>query len=377
MSTTKKNLDADVLIVGSHPCSYLAAALLRSEPRLQVMHVNRRPQTERKLALLNPAFFSLHPMLQPLEKCLKLKIVHGLKFLSDDFTIFCQHCSNETMAYVCDYSELTDALKELARAHGVQLMENVNVEIHHLDERGASVSVNGQRIYPAALILSECLEQNQQQLLGICEDWDHEVLYRFTSATVPTPPRVDGPQLIRMSLDVGGTLAWGWLLVNDEHAQALIAQPLSTVNLQAPKKLLRQWISILQGHGDLLKDISLVDSEMESWDLPLAGALAQEGIGNRTLLIGPAGGFYSACGEDLYPNCWSAFFAADVVRKALSEKHLQDAINPYRMIWRTTLGEYLRGPQQNLRFLLPLMYRNQTMTTRLTEAILLGKQVVR
>jgi hypothetical protein len=268
-------------------------------------------------------------------------------------------------------------LKELAYDRGVQLKENVGVEIHHLDERGASVSVDGQRIYPSALILSENLEQNQQQLLGITEDWDHDVLYRFTSAAVPTPPQPDGPHLIRMSLDVGGTLAWGWLLVNDEHAQVVIAQPISTVDRHVSKKLLRQWVSVLQGHGDLANDIGLSDAQIESWDLPLGGALAQEGIGNRTLLIGPAGGFYSACGEDLYPNCWSAFFATEVVRKAMHEKHLQDAINPYRMIWRTTLGEYLRGPQQNLRFLLPLMYRNQTMTTRLAEAILLGKQVVR
>jgi hypothetical protein len=33
---------------------------------------------------------------------------------------------------------------------------------------------------------------------------------------------------------------------------------------------------------------------------------------------------------------------------------------------RTTLKDYLRWPQQNLRFPLPLVYRNQVMTTRLT-----------
>ena len=43
----------------------------------------------------------------------------------------------------------------------------------------------------------------------------------------------------------------------------------------------------------------------------------------------------------------------------------------------TTLGDYLRGPQQNLRFLLPLVYRNPVMTARLTESILQGKSVVR
>ena len=95
------------------------------------------------------------------------------------------------------------------------------------------------------------------------------------------------------------------------------------------------------------------------------------------LLIGPAGGFYSACAEDVYPNCWSSIFAADVAKKALGERHLQDALQSYQHKWGSTLGDYLRGPQQNLRFLLPLVYRNPVMTSRMAESILLGKSVVR
>jgi len=56
---------------------------------------------------------------------------------------------------------------------------------------------------------------------------------------------------------------------------------------------------------------------------------------------------------------------------------VQDSIQVYRQKWGTTLGDYLRGPQQNLRFLLPLVYRNPVMTSRLAEAILSGKSVVR
>jgi hypothetical protein len=66
-----------------------------------------------------------------------------------------------------------------------------------------------------------------------------------------------------------------------------------------------------------------------------------------------------------------------VINQALREKHLQDALQAYRQRWRITLGNYLRGPQQNLRFLLPLVYRNQVMTNRLAESILLGKAMVR
>ena len=114
-----------------------------------------------------------------------------------------------------------------------------------------------------------------------------------------------------------------------------------------------------------------------SLDLPFAGALSQDGVANRTLLFGPAGGFYSACAEDIYPCCWSALFAVDSARKALKETFLQDALQQYRNRWGATLGDYLRGPQQNLRFLLPMVYRNRTMTERLAQAILSGESVVR
>ena len=103
----------------------------------------------------------------------------------------------------------------------------------------------------------------------------------------------------------------------------------------------------------------------------------QEGVANRTLLIGPAGGFYNACAEDIYPTCWSAVFAANVVTNALQARHLQDALGAYRQTWGATLGDYLRGPQENLRFLLPLVYRNPVMTARMGEAILSGESVVR
>ena len=113
------------------------------------------------------------------------------------------------------------------------------------------------------------------------------------------------------------------------------------------------------------------------YSVPLALLFVCSGAAAAALPIGPAGGFYCQSAEDIYPNCWSAVYAVESIRKALKEPHLQDALNPYRSRWRTTLGQYLRGPQQDLRFLLPLIYRNEVMTTRLTESILQGKSVVR
>jgi flavin-dependent dehydrogenase len=180
-----------------------------------------------------------------------------------------------------------------------------------------------------------------------------------------------------MSLNLREMLCWAWLLPGPKSVQLAVEQPVETLSRVRPEELLATWVEVLKKNEVLTAKAEVPLGEAQSLDLPLAGALAHEGVANRTLLVGPAGGFYSACTEDIYPNCWSALYAADAVKKALKEPHLQDALQPYRHKWRTTLGDYLRGPQQNLRFLLPLVYRNQVMTTRLTESILMGKSVVR
>jgi flavin-dependent dehydrogenase len=180
-----------------------------------------------------------------------------------------------------------------------------------------------------------------------------------------------------MCLNLREMLCWGWLFAGSKSTQLAVEQPIESVSKVRPVELLETWIDMLRRNGVLLGKGTLPIESAEHMDLPLAGALAHEGVANRTLLIGPAGGFYSACSEDIYPNCWSAVYAADAVKKAIKEQHLQDALQPYRHRWRTTLGDYLRGPQQNLRFLLPMVYRNHKMTARLSESILMGKSVVR
>jgi hypothetical protein len=189
---------------------------------------------------------------------------------------------------------------------------------------------------------------------------------------------IDEKPVMPMSLDVGGKLTWAWMLIGADELQLAVEQPIDEVGAHPPQTVMRTWAASLRKHGILKKEAdALPFDDMESMDLPAAGALAREIVANRTLLFGPAGGFYTACLEDIYPCCWSAVFAVDAIRLALLELHLQDALQPYRQSWGTTLGEYLRGPQQNLRFLLPLVYRNPVMSARLAESILQGKSVVR
>jgi len=376
----RSSVQPDVLVLGSHPAAYLAAALLRRKSRLCVVHVTiPGEQLGERLVLVNPALFGVHPLLEGLRRKIEAKAVYGLQFLADDRGAVAEYRSKTLASLVAQLKDVRSAMCELARAQGVEFLVGKGLEIHRLDERGIEVTVGGQTMRPRAMVLSGRLTGEQHRLLGVPEEWERGVVHRYTYARLRATKWVDlgSRPLVPMSLDLRGTLSWAWLLPSDRLIQVAVEQPVQMLPTVAPAELLRHWVSVLHRHGVLHAPIELADEQIESIDIPFEGALAHEGLANRTLLVGPAGGFYTGSGEDVYPNCWSAVFAADVLKKAWKEPHLQDALQPYRQRWRTTLGDYLRGPQRNLRFLLPLVYRNQIMTNRLAEAILMGRSVVR
>ena len=373
----------DVLVLGEHPAAYLAAALLHAGDKAKpprVVHAcipgDHEPD---RLVLINPALFALHPLLDPLRKRLDLTTVYGLEFVSDDPAVRSEHRSKSGIVYAASTKAVRTEFAKLAEQAGVETVHAPkHLELHRLDEHGLEVTLNKQTLRPKALVLGGRLPDGQQKMLGLPESWGPEVVQRYTFVRLAGKKWADlgARPIAPMSLNLKDTLCWGWLLPGPKYNQIAVAQPAETLAKLPPAELLGHWARVLHAAGCLLRpDVPL--DEAEHLDLPLGGALMHEGVANRTLLVGPAGGFYCASAEDLYPNCWSAVFAASAMKKALKERHLQDALNPYRSLWRTTLGQYLRGPQQDFRFLLPLIYRNAVMTTRLTESILLGKAVVR
>jgi flavin-dependent dehydrogenase len=371
----------DVLVLGDHPAGYLTAAVLRQKGKLRVLHATIPGEVDRdRLVVINPSFFSLNPALEPIKRKLELNTIYGLQFLSGDPAVRSEYRSKSAMGYIGSSKAIRAAVATAAAGEGVELVTPRTLEIERVDERGVDVALGKARLHPTMLVVAGTLPAAQQKLLGIPESWEREVIHRYTYVKIPGGTKgadVGARPTMPMCLNLRGQLCWGWLLPGPKSMQLAVEQPAETIGKLKPTELLADWVEILRTNEVIAPKASVPLESAESIDLPLAGALAHEGVANRTLLVGPAGGFYSACAEDIYPNSWSALFAADAIKKALKEPHLQDALNPYRQKWRTTLGDYLRGPQQNLRFLLPLVYRNQVMTTRLSESILLGKSVVR
>ncbi len=366
--------------MGEHPAAYLCAALLRQKGALEVVHLTLpHEHPPDRLVTINPEFFDLHKLLEPLKKTLKLTPVWSLQFLGDDASLVSElHRGKAPAAYIATYRDVRAAMEKLARGEGVRCVKPKTLDVTHADEAGVDIAAGGEKLHARVVALAGTLGDSSRRMLQLAEPWPSETIRRYTflRLTGARWAEVSARPTMPMSLDLGGQLSWGWLLPGDGEVQIAVERPINSADGADGKSLLRQWAVVLHRNG-FLKSAEVPIDAAESIDLPLAGALAREGVANRTLLIGPAGGFYSACGEDIYPNCWSALFAADVIRKAIKEPHLQDALQPYRHKWGSTLGDYLRGPQQNLRFLMTLIYRNKQMTSRIAEAILNGKSVIR
>ena len=374
----------DVLVLGAHPAAYFAALLLRQKSPLRVAHAtipgeNAPP----RLSLINPGLFALHPALEPLKKRLSCTSVWGTQFLADDGSTRSEHRAKGAIAHVAECEDVRAAMAELAEKAGAEMYRpKEHIDVTRVDESGLEVVLGRDTLRAKVLILAGELPAELSRVLGIPETWPRELLRRYSFLRVKGPKFVEvgSRPMLPMSLDLRGALTWAWMLPHKDQVQLAAEQPIDvppgTKPPLSPQELMAHWADVLHRHG-VLKTAAVPVQQTQVMDLPLAGALEREGVANRTLLIGPAGGFFSATGEDLYPNCWSALFAVDTVRKALKEPHLQDALQPYRQQWGSTLGDYLRGPQQNLRFLMPMVYRNPNMTTRLSESILLGKAVVR
>jgi hypothetical protein len=373
----------DALVLGEHPSAYLAALLLHAGDKgkgLRVVHATIPDQNEPDhLVLINPAFFALHPALESIRKRVEMVTLYGLQFISDDPAVRSEHRSKSAMAYVASSRAVRAEMARVAEQAGVECLTPKALEIRRVDETGLDVSCGKNVLRATSLVLGGLLPAAQRRVLGMPDAWGPDVVHRYTYVKLGGQKKwadVAARPVAPMSLNLMETLCWGWLLPGPKYCQIAVAQPVETLAKLPAATLLAHWARVLHAAGVLMRDEVPLD-HAEHLDLPAAGALAHEGVANRTLLVGPAGGFYGQSTEDVYPNGWSAVFAADVLRRALKEPHLQDALNPYRSKWRTSLGQYLRGSQQDFRFLLPLVYRNEVMTARLTESILQGKAVVR
>src|SRR3954466_548170 len=166
----KINPVVDVLILGGHPCAYLAAALLKDKSKFEVMHsvIPNEPMGDR-LVLMNPALFELHPMLGSMKRKIEASGLYGVRFLADEPPTASEFRSKSAVTCVAQLKDIRTAMIDLAKNEGVQLCNPKLLQIHRLDESGLDATVGKETVRAKALILAGDLGGQQHKRLGLPE----------------------------------------------------------------------------------------------------------------------------------------------------------------------------------------------------------------
>ena len=143
--------------------------------------------------------------------------------------------------------------------------------------------------------------------LGMAEHWENGVIHRYTYVKCKATQRigydaqVDEKPLIPMSLDLKGQLTWAWAMHANGCVQFAVEQPEEREHSQSEDvDLLSHWLKVLESHR-VIKSAArsmLAKRARSTCPSPVRSA----GVANRTLLIGPAGEFFTACAEDIIPR---------------------------------------------------------------------------
>jgi hypothetical protein len=119
MTGKNETQQPEILVLGEHPATYLAAALVRHKSKIHVAHctIPDQPDADR-LVVVNPNLFSLHKLLEPLKRKLELTAVYGLRFLSDEAGVASEYRSKSALSYVTSYKAARAAMRDVAEAEG-------------------------------------------------------------------------------------------------------------------------------------------------------------------------------------------------------------------------------------------------------------------
>ncbi len=365
----------DAVVIGAGPAGVTAAILLAKKGR-RVVCVDRMtfPLKETSTVWLNALVVPLLDELCVNTKSLLTQPFQRVTFHSADFSKTATPTFSGPPGYLVDRAAFHNALVDAVLAAEITLVQGSAVKDIKLPETSAIVTPVGAAQVEGRLLM---LAAGHASLLP-----DQCGLARSRIGSPIWTARVDGPLPegfrgeprvdIVLGLDRASSFgvcclaasrwsaAINWTGEREETIGALI-------------NLCRTGFE----HKILPADISKEAVSARLIRSPAAEALDTDShVGKHTLLIGDAGGFISAASnEGVYPAMWSAKIAADVADAALQSKHSQDELMVFDSTWRIQMADYLRSPNTDMQFLLPLIFSNQSMADRMGGAFFRGENI--
>ncbi len=365
----------DVVVVGAGPAGAAAAILLSQRERsVALIDSAGFPREDESSAWLSAQATPLVEQLGVNLGSIPAKPFQNVTFFSADFAKTATPAFAEPAGYLVRRGALDNALVDVATSAGVTLVQNATAKDVQLGESNVDVLLDGdKRVSGRLLILAAGRGSPLLARCGFARPseaplWTAQVDARITDAAPAPEPRIT----IVLGLDRGGS--FGLICHHEDRVSA-------SVNWGGEKHeaspTLINLCKMAYAHEIIPVDVGRQAAAATVVASPASAALDMDThVGKHTLLIGDAGGFVSAASnEGVYPAMWSAEIATEVAHAALDTPLSQDELMSFNSKWRIKMADYLRSPNTDPQFLLPLVFSNQAMADRMGAAFFSGENI--
>ena len=369
----------DLVIIGAGPAGATAAALLAGgEGSVLLVDAAPLPRAESQTVWVSALALPL------LEKIgLDAEAVGGrpftdMTFYNADLSKSAKPRSQKAPGYVVRRGAFDAALLRAALDAGAELrtqwpVTRINLSEEHVEltaENGDSL--RGRMLLAAMGHGSELTERiTKSRQVPTPHQWTAKVEVEV-EVDLPKPAQAGDSASVILGLDRPG--AFGLLLTSGSHLAVSVC---GRGGGEEGIGLLMSLCQRLHEQGILGLDLAAEAARASVVSSPAGLALEMDShVAKLALIIGDAGGFVSATSQEgIYPAMWSARLAVEVLERALDSKHSQDVLMEFDSKWRMAMADYLRPPNTDIQFLLPLIFSNQPMADRMGAAFFLGQGI--